>query len=241
MTRSRVVVLFLALASMLAIQVTAHATATFLTAIDISAAGQDGFEPQVTVDPVTGNVVAVWTRSDGTNLRIESANRTPNGAWSAGTPISDPGQSASSPAISTDPSGNMLAVWTRFDGTNGRIQAAYRPAGGSFGTPATVSTAGGDANQPQVSMDSGGKALVTWIRFDGTKTRVQVSVRGAGGAGTFSAPVTLNGPWEWSGRCGARPRAPVQRPRADCLSATGALVGGSPPEAFRPAVTSDRG
>jgi hypothetical protein len=192
LTRSRVTVFLLAFASVLLVPVTAHATPTFLSAIDVSAAGQDGFEPQVAVEPSTGNVVAVWTRSDGSNLRIESANRTPNGAWSAPTQISDEFQSASSPGISTDPSGNMLAVWTRSDGSNGRIQAAYRPAGGSFGTPVTVSASGGDANQPQVSMDTTGKAIVTWIRFDGTKTRVQAAVRSAGSGGTFGAVSTLS-------------------------------------------------
>jgi hypothetical protein len=88
----------------------------------------------------------------------------------------------------------MLAVWTRSDGTNGRIQAAYRPAGGSFGTPTTVSASGGDANQPQVSMDATGKALVAWIRFDGTKTRVQASIRQAGAGGTFATATTLSPP-----------------------------------------------
>jgi hypothetical protein len=181
-------------AALLLVPITAQATPTFLTAIDISAAGQDGFEPQVAVDPTNGDVVAVWTRSDGSNLRIETAQRTPNGAWSSPTQISDPGQSASSPAISVDTSGNMLAAWTRFDGTNGRIQTAYRPSGGSFGAPVTVSATGGDANEPQVSMDNTGKAIAVWIRFDGTKTRVQGAVRSAGVGGTFGGITTLSPP-----------------------------------------------
>jgi hypothetical protein len=189
-----VFLLAFASALLLLVPITAHATPTFLTAIDISAAGQDGFEPQVAVDPTNGNVVAVWTHSDGLNLRIESANRTPNGAWTAGVPISDPGQSASSPAIATDTSGNMVAAWTRFDGTNGRIQVSYRPAGGSFGAPFTLSASGGDANEPQVSMDNTGKAIAVWIRFDGAKTRVQAAVRSSGVGGTFSGISTLSPP-----------------------------------------------
>ena len=74
--------------------------------------------------------------------------------------------------IAVDPSGNAVAVWTRNDGTNGRIQAAYRPAGGSFGTPATISDPGGDASAPHVSMDNSGRAAIAWARDDGSNPSV---------------------------------------------------------------------
>jgi hypothetical protein len=179
------------LASAFALPVAAHATPTFLSAINISDPGQDAFEPQVAVTP-DGTVIAVWTRSDGTNFRIQSANRTPTGPWSSAQTLSDPGKSASSPAIAVDPSGNALAVWTRSDGTNGRIQAAFRPAGGSFGTPVTISDAGGDASDPDVSMDNSGRALIVWSRFDGTKLRVQAVIREAGSGGTIGTIQTLS-------------------------------------------------
>jgi hypothetical protein len=40
----------------------------------VSDAGQEAFEPQVAAEPA-GEGVSVWTRSDGSNLRIQSANR----------------------------------------------------------------------------------------------------------------------------------------------------------------------
>jgi len=49
LTRFRVAVLILTLASVFALPVAAHATPTFLSAINISDPGQDGFEPQVVV------------------------------------------------------------------------------------------------------------------------------------------------------------------------------------------------
>jgi hypothetical protein len=198
LTRSRVAVLILTLASVFALPVAAHATPTFLSAINISDAGQDGFEPQVAIDG-SGNVIAVWTRSDGTNLRIQSANRTPSGPWSAAQTLSDPGQSASSPQVAVDASGNAVAVWTRNDGTSGRIQAAYRPAGGSFGTPATISDPNGDASSPDVSMDNSGRAVIAWARNDNPNPslcclRVQSSIRQPGAGGTYSTPQTLSAP-----------------------------------------------
>ena len=198
MTRFRVAVLILTLASVFALPVAAHATPTFLSVINISDPGQDGFEPQVVVDG-SGNVISVWTRSDGTNLRIQSANRTASGPWSAAQTLSDPGQNASSPQIAVDPSGNAVAVWTRNDGTNGRIQASYRPAGGSFGTPATISDPGGDASAPHVSMDNSGRAVIAWARDDKSNPgvcclRVQSSIRQAGAGGTYGTTQTLSAP-----------------------------------------------
>jgi hypothetical protein len=172
---------------------TAQATPTFLSAINISDAGQDGFEPQVIVDG-SGNVHAVWTRSDGSVFRIQYSTRTPNGSWSAPVNISDPGQPASQPQLDVDPSGNLLVLWTRSDGTNLRIQATFKTFGGGFSTPVNVSDPGFDANEPQIDFDNSGKAIAVWSRFDGTKLRVQASVRTAGPSGTFANEVTLSDP-----------------------------------------------
>jgi hypothetical protein len=169
----------------------AHATPTFLSAINISNAGQDGFEPKVVIAP-NGTVIAIWTRSDGTNFRIQSSSRTPNGAWDVPQTVSDPGVSASGPAIAVDPSGNVVAAWTQSDGTNLRITTAYRPAGGSFGASTVVSVAGFDASAPDVSMDNSGNALVGWQRTDGTKLRVQTAIRSPGAGGAFGAITTLS-------------------------------------------------
>ena len=139
-----------------------------------------------------GNVISVWTRSDGPNFRIQYSTRTPNGNWAAPTTISDPGQSASNPDIAIDTPGNALVAWSRSDGTNIRIQAAFRPAGGSFAAPVTVSDPGFDATKPAIDFDNTGKALVTWQRFDGTKLRVQATIRTAGAGGTFANEATLS-------------------------------------------------
>ena len=120
--------------SILAFATTAQASPVFLSAIDISDAGQDGFGPQVEID-ARAMCIPYWTRSDGTIFRIQYSTRTPSGAWSAPVNISDPGQDASKPQLAIDPSGNILAVWSRSDGTNLRIQAAYKPFGRQLRRP----------------------------------------------------------------------------------------------------------
>lgn len=170
----------------------AAATPVFLTPINISDAGQDAFEPQVVVD-ASGNEHHIWTRSDGTHTRIQYRIRSQAGVFDAAQTISPAGQNASAPDIDVDPSGNVVAVWTRFDGTNDRVEAASRPAGGSFGAVQVVSAAGQNADDPRLSIDDSGKAVAVWIRYDvgssGTG-RIQAAVRPAGGS--FAAPFTIS-------------------------------------------------
>jgi hypothetical protein len=182
-------------ACLIALPAAAHATPTFLSAINLSAPGQDAFEPHVAVDS-SGNNLAVWTRYDGTNTRIQALMRTPNGTFGPIETISLAGRDASAPNVAFDPSGNALAVWTQFDGANARIHAAFRPAGGSFGSPAssdqTISAAGGSADAPSVSFDSSGDAVAVWERGNGTNLAVQAAVRPA--SGSFGSPQTLSDP-----------------------------------------------
>jgi hypothetical protein len=181
----------LAFAVALFIPAAAQATPTWLSAINLSDPGQDGFEPEVAVAP-DGTVIAVWTHSDGSIYRVQSANRSPSGPWSATQTISDAGAAASGPAIAVDSSGNALAVWTQSDGTNLRIRAAFKPAGSSFQADVPVSASGQDASAPDVSFDNSGSALVVWERSDGTNERVQAAIRTPGPSGTFGAVSTLS-------------------------------------------------
>jgi hypothetical protein len=172
---------------------TAQASPLFLSAINISDPGQDGFEPQVAIDS-TGNVHSVWTRSDGSFFRIQYSTRTAGGNWSTPVTISDAGQSSSEPQLDIDSANNIIVVWTRFDGANNRIQAAFKSAGGSFGTPVSVSDPGFAANAPQVDFDNANRALVVWQRFDGANIRVQGTIREAGPTGSFQNETTLSDP-----------------------------------------------
>ena len=108
----------------------AGATPVFLTPVNISDAGQDGFEGVVAVDS-TGQTHYAWTRSDGTNLRIQYRSRDVNGNFGAVQTISDPGQNASDPDIAVDPSNNVLLAWSRTTARTSafRPPSSRRPAG----------------------------------------------------------------------------------------------------------------
>jgi hypothetical protein len=188
--RARTIVIFATVLALgAAFASTALATPTFLSPVNLSDPGQDGFEPQVAED-ASGNSLFVWTRSDGTNTRIQARMRAPDGTLAATQTISDPGQDASGPQVAFDPSGNAIAVWDRSDGSKTRVQAAFQPAGGSFGTPQTLSAAGQNATNPQISIDQSGNAVAIWERSDGTNLRVETSIRPAGGS--FGAVTILS-------------------------------------------------
>jgi hypothetical protein len=183
--------LVLTVVATLFVPAAAHATPTFLSATNISDAGRDAYEPKVAEDS-SGNSLTVWTRSDGTNTRIQARFRAADGTWDPTATISTEGRDAFAPQLSFDSSGNAIAVWTQFDGAHGRTHAAFRPAGGSFGDDGTISPGGQDAVAPQISIDSSGKAIAVWYASDGTTDRVLAAVRPA--AGTFGTAETISAP-----------------------------------------------
>ena len=151
----------------------AQATPTFLSAINISDAGQDGFEPDVARRPL-GQRDAVWTRSDGTNFRIQYSTRTANGTGRADDDLR-PGPERLEPGRRDRQLGErarrMVADRRHQHPHPGCVQAAA----GVFAAPVTISDPGFDATKPAIDFDNSGKALVTWQRFDGTKLRVQAT------------------------------------------------------------------
>ena len=94
------------------------------------------------------------------------------GSFGAPQTLSDPGEDALEPQIAVDSTGTAIVVWERFDGANLRVQAAVRPAGGSFGAPQTLSDLGQGAVTPQLEMSPDGNAAVVWSRYDGANARI---------------------------------------------------------------------
>jgi hypothetical protein len=161
----------------------APATPLFLSPINISDAGEDAFEPQVVVDQ-SGNEHHVWTRWDGSNTRIQYRMRDQAGNFDPVQTLSASGENASQPDLDVDDAGDVVAVWTRSYGALLRVEAAGKPAGGSFGAVQTVSASGRTADRPHVSIDDAGKAAAIWILYDSGNSGtgvIQSAVRPAGG------------------------------------------------------------
>jgi hypothetical protein len=147
-------------------------------AINLSAAAGDAYNSKVSVN-AAGTAVAVWNRNNGSNFIGQSAWST-NGGVTWSTPainLSAAGVDAYDPQIGVDAAGTAIAVWQRSDGSTDTIQSASSTDGGvTWSTPAIkVSVAGGDAGEPQISVNAAGTAIAVWSRFDGSKYIVQAS------------------------------------------------------------------
>jgi hypothetical protein len=139
--------------------------------------GQNADNPQLAMN-ASGNSVIAWTRSDGTNIRVEAVARDSAGVLSAVQQLSPAGRDASQPQDAIDSLGNATFAWTRSDGTNTRIEETTRLANGTLRTVKPLSPVGQNASQPEVGVRaSTGDAVFVWMRFDGTKNRIQTRAK----------------------------------------------------------------
>jgi hypothetical protein len=154
----------------------------------VSDAGEDAEGPRVALDGA-GDAVAVWVRSDGSNVLVQSAVQPAGEApWGKPVEVSEAGRDASEPEIAVDAAGDATAVWTRYDGLkeNGgsmhSAQTAAKPAGKPWETPTPLSEeAGEEGLNPTVVMDSAGEATAVWMRFVyGCCRRIETSSRTVG-------------------------------------------------------------
>jgi hypothetical protein len=162
------------------------------TPVDLSLTGQDADSPRVSADG-SGNAVAVWRRSDGSNNIIQSSRSSNGGlSWSTPANLSESGQDAEHPRIAVDGSGNAVAVWRRSDGNDDIVQSSRFVAGGvSWSTPVNVSPAGIQAATPRIAIDGSGNVVAVWRLLDIGGTIIQSSRLVAGGVG-WSTPEQLS-------------------------------------------------
>jgi hypothetical protein len=143
----------------------------------LSKSGQDAFDPQVSVD-ADGDAVVTWARlNDSIQARPFSAAGVPGSRET----LSEAGEDASDPRIAIDADGDAVVAWMRSDGTNNRIELRSLSAAGGLGPIETLSKAGEDAFDPQVSIDADGDAVATWTRSDGANSRIQARTFSAAG------------------------------------------------------------
>lgn len=133
-----------------------------------------------------GNLVSVWTRSDGT---IRSATKLFGADWTAPVTISNVGGSEG-PVLAVDGQGNAVAVWTKTDGMNNTIQSASKPFGQNWTAAVDISDPGVDVGGPATAIDSNGNAVAVWRGFDGINDIIQAAMKPFGQP--WSAPVDLS-------------------------------------------------
>ncbi|MFI4993423.1 MAG: choice-of-anchor Q domain-containing protein [Solirubrobacterales bacterium] len=145
----------------------------------LSAAGEEASEAQIAVTPA-GDVTVVWRRFDGSNYVVQAAVKPAGKAWGKPATLSGTGEEASEPQVAVDAAGDGTVVWRRSDGSDNLVQAAVRPADGSWGSPVSLSEAGENASEPRLAAGAAGDAIAVWTRYDGSDNLVQAAVKPAG-------------------------------------------------------------
>jgi hypothetical protein len=147
--------------------------------------------PQVAI--AGSNTVAVWERYDGQSLIAQATDRdAKTGTWAVPTSLSQSGRDADSPRVAVDARGDAVAVWASVGLSGWTVQAAYRPAGGTWGTAVALEPPQQGTAAPDVVLDSSGRAVAVWASTSGARSRVHAAYGGAGGA--WSKAIALSGP-----------------------------------------------
>jgi hypothetical protein len=165
---------------------------------NLSDSGGYADNPQIVTDSTGQYVYAIWRRYDGSNSRIQVARSYDHGDkfyYPTATPaddgspnLSDSGEWALNPQIVTDSTGQYVyAIWSRYDGSNDRIQVAissdlgdefyYPTITPADDGPPNLSESGKDADFPQIVTNSTGQYVyAVWEGSDGSNDRIQVAI-----------------------------------------------------------------
>ncbi len=170
-------------------------TGTWSTPVELSAPGQAASSPQIVSDP-SGNLTAIWTRSNGTHYVVQTLSRAFDDTWpspAAATDLSDPATNANSPQITSDPSGRITAIWTHLESSTFVVQTTTSSSSRTWTDPVTtLSGSGAHANRPQIACDLSGNLTAIWTRYDGSNYIVQTTTKPSGG--TWDAVTDLSTP-----------------------------------------------
>jgi hypothetical protein len=140
----------------------------------LSAPGEAAFAPKIAVDP-QGAAVAVWESGGPEDTAVQAATRsTATSSWSAPVELAAAGDATTEAHVAIDAAGNIAAVWVIHPENPGPayVEAATRPAGGTWSTPAVISQ-GNSASWPRIAVDSHGNFTAIWGGFDVIESAVK--------------------------------------------------------------------
>jgi hypothetical protein len=147
---------------------------SWTTPVNLSAAGQDAYDAQVTVDS-TGLVTAVWFRWNGNYDIIQSSTSLSGGSWTTPVDLSSPGEDAYEAEVTVDSSGLVTAIWYRFSGNDRIIQSRTSQSGGTWSATVDLTPAGVRGTDPELTVDSTGLVTAVWALYNGTEYIIQSS------------------------------------------------------------------
>ncbi len=154
--------------------------------------GRDFQHLQVALAP-NGSITLAYQRTDGSNYRIESVNRTFGHTWNSPTVLSAAGSNAYEPQITSDPFSNVTVVWHRSVDWWARLQVSTKSATGIWSSVSDVSPDNQYMVEHVITSDKEGNLTLLWSGVsDGTQYHEVTSTKPIGGS--WSAPVDFSPP-----------------------------------------------
>jgi hypothetical protein len=157
---------------------------------DISSEAEDAQSMELALD-AQGDAVVAWagsTNTVGGYDRAEAAYRPAGGDWGKSADLSEDGGNAFPTDVAFDQMGNAVVVWERSNGADNIVQAAYRPSGGDWQEPTSLSEEGRKSFDPVVVLDAEGEASAA--HGDATVVWTSGQGRGCGEDPECSEPTT---------------------------------------------------
>lgn len=121
-----------------------------------------------------GAVVVVWQRGSIAGTPLESAVRSPDGAWSQPATIGTP--DLVSPAAIASAGGATMVAFVGRSGAREAVFVATLGADGRFSDPVRASLPG-DVASPVIAIEPNGAPTVAWVRSDGESWIAQATRR----------------------------------------------------------------
>lgn len=156
--------------------------------------------PQVAANS-EGDVVAVWQGTVGSVSTVFASTKSIAGSWGSAPSISSTGRNSGSPQVAIDPSGNVIAMWFRFDFSGDQyshvvVQSALQPVGQSWESPVDVSSPG--IRNPtdltmKITYDGNLNPVAVWTSsYDGMLFNVEGAILNSDGWTVLSQVVSEN-------------------------------------------------
>ena len=161
------------------------ASASWTAPINISVAGQTSRTPQVGIDN-SGRAVLTWATADGGHYLSKGRTLSPAGHRGPIMSLSPAGVDATDQDVAVDPEGHAVLSWLRTRPRSYPHLQARMLSPSTLGPIVDVSTAGWLVVSPQVAIDGGGTAVLSWSQCD-----VNARLDGGEQARTLSPTGTL--------------------------------------------------
>jgi hypothetical protein len=156
--------------------------------------------PHIAVDS-RGNALVVWSRGQFGNGEVQARFRSAKGVWGPVQTLSAPGESSAGPHVAFDARDNAIVAWSSFEvqedseylGT-ARLRAAFRPAGGSFGSSQVVASEAGESGVGGYRVNdlaANEGTVLAWTRRRPGDEIPTLQVAAAPVGGSFGATTTM--------------------------------------------------